>query len=265
MPDIKLTQIWIYPIKSLGGISLLSAQVVGKGLRFDRRRMLIDETGTAITQRDYPKMALFKTSLSSEQLKIKYEQQELKIPLDQHDLSRPLDVTIWDDQVKAFEVGAAPSEWFSEILGIRCKLVFFPEENERPVDPRYHVNNENVSLADAYPFMIIGQSSLDDLNSKLNGAVPINRFRPNFVFEGGKPYEEDEWRNFSIGEVRFVGVKMCDRCVITTVDQSTAEKGAEPLRTLASYRKRGNKIYFGQNLVALDHSIVNVGDRIVLE
>lgn len=265
MPDIKLTQIWIYPIKSLGGISLLSAQAMGKGLRYDRRRMLIDETGTAITQRDYPKMALLKTSISSEQLKVKFEENELKIPLAEHDRSRPLNVTIWNDQVKAVEVGTSHSEWFSEMLGVRCKLVFFPEENDRPVDPRYHVNNENVSLADAYPFMIIGQSSLDDLNSKLNEPIPINRFRPNFVFEGGDPYEEDEWRNFSIGEVRFVGVKMCDRCVITTVDQSTAEKGAEPLRTLASYRKRGNKIYFGQNLVALDHTIVNVGDRIVLE
>jgi hypothetical protein len=95
--------------------------------------------------------------------------------------------------------------------------------------------------------------------------VPINRFRPSFVFEGGDPYEEDNWRNFTIGDVRFVGVKMCDRCVLTTVNQITAEKGVEPLKTLASYRKKDNKIYFGQNLVALDHTIVNVGDRIVLE
>jgi uncharacterized protein len=265
MPDIKLTQIWIYPIKSLGGISLLSAQVMGKGLRYDRRRMLIDETGTAITQRDYPKMALLKTSISNEQLKVKIGEKELKIPLEEHDLSRPLDVIIWNDRVKAFEVGTSHSEWFSEILGVRCKLVFFPEENDRPVDPRYHVNNENVSLADAYPFMVIGQSSLNDLNSKLNEPIPINRFRPNFVFEGGEPYEEDNWRNLSIGDVRFVGVKTCERCMITTVNQITAEKGAEPLKTLASYRKQNNKIYFGRNLVALNHDMVNVGDRIVLE
>lgn len=265
MRDIKLTQIWIYPIKSLGGISLLTAGVMGKGLRYDRRMMLIDETGTAITQRVYPKMALFKPSVSGEQLKIKYGQHELKLPLVEHDLSRPLDVSIWKDRVKAFEVGTAPSEWFSDMLDVRCKLVFFPEENDRPVDPRYHVNNENVSLADAYPFMIIGQSSLDDLNSKLDEPVPMNRFRPSFVFEGGNPYEEDNWRNFVIGDVRFVGVKPCDRCVLTTVNQITAEKGVEPLKTLASYRKKDNKIYFGQNLVALDHNTVNVGDRIVLE
>ena len=265
MREVKLTQIWIYPIKSLGGISLLSAQVLGKGLRFDRRRMLVDDTNTAITQRVYPKMALFKTSISNEHLHVKFGDSNLKISLEERDLSRPLDVTIWNDRVKAFEVGGAQSDWFAEMLGIRCKLVFFPEENERPVDPRYHVNAENVSLADAYPFMTIGQSSLDDLNSKLQEPLPMNRFRPNFVFEGGEPYEEDQWRNLSIGDVRFAGVKMCDRCVMTTVNQITAEKGIEPLKTLATYRNWDNKIYFGRNLVALDHGVVNVGDRILVE
>lgn len=265
MREIKLTQIWLYPIKSLGGISLLSAQVLGKGLRFDRRRMLVDDANTAITQRAHPKMALFKTSISNEHLHIKFGEKSLNISLEEHDVSRPMDVTIWDDKVRAFEVGAIQSEWFSEMLGLRCKLVFFPEKNERPVDPRYHVNNEDVSLADAYPFMIIGQSSLDDLNSKLEEAIPINRFRPNFVFEGGEPYEEDQWRNFSIGDVRFAGVKRCDRCIIPTINQTTAKKGIEPLKTLATYRKSDNKIYFGQNLVALNQNVVNVGDRIVLE
>ena len=265
MREVKLTQIWIYPIKSLGGISLLSAQVQGKGLRFDRRRMLVDDTDTAITQRAHPKMALFKTSISGEHLHVKLGENDVKIPLEDSDLSRPLDVTIWDDRVKAFEVGKTQSQWFSEMLGIHCKLVFFPEENQRPVNPRYHVNNENVSLADAYPFMIIGQSSLDDLNSRLKEELPMNRFRPNFVFEGGEPYEEDQWRNISIGDVRFVGVKMCDRCVMTIVNKKKKKKGIEPLKTLASYRKWDNKIYFGQNLVAIDHKVVNVGDRIVVE
>jgi uncharacterized protein len=227
--------------------------------------MLVDEANIAMTQRNFPKMALFKSAISNGQLSIKYRQEELRISLEENIASDPLDVNIWKDRVKAFEVRPTYSEWFSEMLGIRCKLVFFPEENSRPVDPRYKVNNENVSLADAYPFLIIGQSSLDDLNSKLENPVPINRFRPNFVFEGGTPYEEDSWRNISIGEVRFVGVKLCDRCVLTTVNQDTADKGLEPLKTLASYRKQNNQIYFGQNLVALDYKAVNVGDRIIVE
>jgi hypothetical protein len=146
-----------------------------------------------------------------------------------------------------------------------CRLVYFPEENSRPVDPRYKVNGEQVSLADAYPFLIIGQSSFEDLNSKLQEPVPMNRFRPNFVFTGGKPFEEDTWRNFSIGSTRFVGVKPCDRCVLTTVNQETGQKGVEPLKTLTSYRKRDNKVYFGQNLVALDHKRIQIGDLITLQ
>lgn len=236
-----------------------------KGLQYDRRWMLVDETGKFMTQRIYPKMALFKLSILNLQLKIEHAQHKIYVDVKMVNVSNPLTVTIWNDTVTAFEVNPAHSEWFSKMLGISCRLVFFPEENSRAVDARYQVNGENVSLADAYPFIIIGQSSLDDLNAKLKEPVPINRFRPNFVFEGGKPFEEDSWRNFSIGDTRFVGVKLCDRCVLTTVNQSTGEKGVEPLKTLASYRNRNNKIYFGQNLVALDYNTVTVGDNIVVQ
>lgn len=265
MPELKLSQIWIYPIKSLGGISLTSSLVMKKGLQFDRRFMLVDETGKFMTQRVFPKMALFKLFIVNNVLSITHFQHILNISTQEIKSSTPFNVTIWDDTVAAFEVDPLYSKWFSEHLGLNCKLVYFPEENPRPVNPKYKVNDEHVSLADAYPFMMIGQSSLDDLNEKLDEPVPINRFRPNFVFTGGKPYEEDTWRNFSIGNNRFTGVKMCDRCVLTTVNQETGEKGTEPLKTLATYRKWNNKIYFGQNLVALDYNRVNVGDKIVLQ
>jgi uncharacterized protein len=149
-------------------------------------------------------------------------------------------------------------------LQMNCKLVYFPESNPRAVDPNYKVNDEHVSLADAYPFLIIGQSSLDDLNSKLPEPLPMNRFRPNFVFTGGEPYEEDLWRNFSIGSNRFIGVKPCARCVLTTVNQATAEKGPEPLRTLSLYRKKDSKVLFGNNVVTVDEGDVRVGDVITL-
>lgn len=265
MSELTLSEIWIYPIKSLGGISLKEAQVMPKGLQYDRRWMLVDETNTAMTQRVYPKMALFKLSLHTDHLLIKYNSQSTKVGLGQQQLSSPLKVTIWDDTVFAYEVDPDHSKWFSNLLDVQCKLVYFPEGNERPVDPRYKVNNEHVSLADAYPFLIIGQGTLDDLNSRLTTSVPMNRFRPNFVFTGGKAFEEDQWREFSIGSNRFVGVKLCDRCVLTTVNQDTAEKGVEPLKTLAGYRKRDNKIYFGQNLVALDHGTISVGDPIIVQ
>ncbi|HYG01540.1 MAG TPA: MOSC domain-containing protein, partial [Chryseosolibacter sp.] len=171
--------------------------------------------------------------------------------------------TIWNDIVDVHpHADPVVHEWFSQRLGFPCKLVAFPEENERPVDADYSINDEHVSLADAYPFMIIGQRSLDMLNTKLKDAVPMNRFRPNFVFTGGEAHDEDSWREFTIGSNRFAGVKLCARCVLTTVNQDTAEKGTEPLYTMSTYRKVGNKVLFGQNLVALDFGTVKVGDTI---
>ena len=265
MRELILTQIWIYPIKSLGGIRLPSAIVMEKGLQYDRRWMLVDGDGKFMTQRVYPSMALFKLTLEATNIIVDHKGDSLHLSLNHANRPGALEVQIWDDLVSAVEVSPEHSLWFTERLGIKCRLVYFPEENARPVDPAYKVNDEHVSLADAYPFLIIGQSSVDDLNKKLVQPVPINRFRPNFVFIGGEPYEEDTWKNFTIGSNRFFGVKPCARCVLTTVNQETGEKGDEPLRTLSIYRKQDNKIYFGQNVVALDLTEIHEGARITLK
>jgi uncharacterized protein YcbX len=262
MARLTLSEIWIYPIKSLGGIRLTSAKVMPKGLRYDRRWMLVDESGVFITQRVHSTMAFFKLSLSGDQFTIDYKDEQIYLPANAAVSLIPVRATIWDDTVEVFEVLGDYSQWFSQRLGIKCRLVYFPEVNLRPVDEKYKIENDQVSLADGYPFLIIGQSSLDDLNSRLANPLPINRFRPNFVFTGGNPFEEDNWRNFTIGKNRFAGVKPCSRCVLTTVNQETAERGSEPLATLAAYRKTNNKIYFGQNLLALECHEIHEGDNI---
>lgn len=264
MAELTLTQIWVYPIKSLGGISLRSAKVMAKGLQYDRRWMLVDSTKQFLTQRVHPKMALFKMSLVDGTLKIDFKGNSIFVAPN-HKSTGLFDAQIWDDSVSVFEVSKAHSIWFSEHLGIECQLVQFPEENARRVDPEYVSSEEHVSLADAYPFLIIGQSSMDDLNKRMGRDLSIKRFRPNFVFTGGEPYEEDRWKDITIGSTRFIGVKPCSRCVLPTVDPETGEKGAEPTRTLATYRKIGSNVYFGQNLIAIDHNEVHVGDRITLK
>ena len=121
---------------------------------------------------------------------------------------------------------------------------------------------EQVSLADAYPFLIIGQSSLDELNKKLDLPMTMTRFRPNFVFTSGLANEEDSWKNFKIGGVLFEGVKPCARCVLTTVNPDTGEKGLEPLKTLAVYRKQNGKVNFGENVIARSNGEIKIGDLI---
>ena len=269
MAQLILSDIRIYPIKSLGGIHLDKASVQGKGLAFDRRWMVIDKDGVAMTQRLYPEMALFKLRLQQQELSIEYTKNEKVISAVSFNVStvetgKSIHAIIWNDKVDVLEVNPAVSQWFTHHLKTTCTLVAFPEKNPRPVDPQYRVNNEQVSLADAYPFLLIGQSALDDLNQRLAHPVPMNRFRPNFVFTGGTPYFEDQWKNFSIGKLRFMAVKKSARCILTTVNQETGEKGSEPLHTLSTYRKVDNKIFFGQNLLALDAGDVAVGDPIIV-
>jgi uncharacterized protein YcbX len=265
MTDLRLTEIWIYPIKSLGGIPLTSARVMGKGLQYDRRFMLVGPDGVCLTQRERPIMALFKLSLDGDQILIRHKNDVLALPAVPTVFAEPEQVRIWDDTVAAQGVGAEYDQWFSSRMGMNAHLVYFPEGNARPVDPQYKVNDEHVGLADAYPFLVIGQSSLNDLNSRLDTPLPMNRFRPNLVIAGADAYAEDTWRDFRIGDTRFVGVKPCARCVLTTVDQDTAVKGKEPLKTLAKYRSRNNKIYFGQNAVALDLQYITVGDPVTIQ
>lgn len=258
---MKLTEIWIYPVKSLGGIRLQKAKVLPKGLEYDRRYMLVDESNRFITQRVFPQLALFKLSFSENGFTVTHGSDAIDLPISPESSTELTQVIIWDDTVMGVDMGEKFNHWFSERAGIKCKLIFFPEQNERLVDKDFASNNEQVGFADGYPFLIIGQSSLDELNSRLDVPVPMNRFRPNFVFEGGKPFEEDDWGDIKIGTNGFTGLKLCARCVLTTVDQDTGKKGIEPLATLSKFRKVGSKVNFGQNLVARDYFEVKVGDK----
>ncbi len=260
-----VSQIFIYPIKSLGGFSVQQAKVLCKGLEHDRRWMLIDESNRFLTQREHPVLALFSTCLhaADDSLLVTFQKQTITIPLW---ASGQLSVAkIWDNEVDVIEVSSEISNWFSKVLQQPVRLVFFPEVNARPVDPAYALHAENqTSLSDGYPILLVGQSSLDDLNSKLGQAVSMDRFRPNIVFTGGEPYEEDSWKKFEIGESALAAVKPCARCVVTTIDQQTALTAKEPLYTLSRYRKVGNKVLFGQNLIPFKEGNIQVGDQITL-
>lgn len=267
MTRYRLSEIYIYPIKSLAGVRMKSARVQEKGLEGDRRMMLIDENNQFITQRALPKMALFHVEWNEGLVTVSH-----KIKTDLHritiDPTAPINsehfkAMIWDDEVQVQEIAAIYSKWFSDALEFNCRLVAFPEMNKRQVDVKYVPQESNVSLADGYPFLVIGKESLRDVSERVGVELPIRRFRPNFFFEGGMPYDEDTWQDFYIGSVKFRGVKPCARCVLITIDPNTGEKGVEPLKTLSSYRNKNGKVYFGQNVIALQFGIINEGDDIV--
>lgn len=262
MAALEITAINIYPVKSLGGIPVETGVVMKKGLQHDRRWMLIDHDNIFLTQRIHTKMALFRMSFGDNGFNVSFGGEQIQIPhtIDGDEIRSK----VWDDEVIVREVSLRHSEWFSKNLGLAVRLVAFPENNERPVDPKYRVGDDHVSLADAYPLLIVGQRSLDDLNDRLKSPVPMNRFRPNIVFTGGEPYEEDTWSRFTMGELMFAGVKPSKRCVMITIDQETGSKGPEPTATLAQYRRRDNGVYFGQNVIPTDIGKISIGDEIII-
>jgi uncharacterized protein YcbX len=260
---LRVSQLYIYPIKSLGGIALNNAQVTDRGFQYDRRWMLVDHDNLFISQRQVHQMALLKPSLTDKGIKVTHSvnQSSYTIPFNQTK-SEFAEVTIWDDTCTGQFVSDEADEWFSSILGISCRLVYMPDETHRITDQRYTSEDSITSFSDAYPFLLIGQSSLDDLNSKLAETLPINRFRPNIVFTGGEPYQEDTMHTFTIGDITFRGVKLCARCVMTTIDQENGTSGKEPLKTLARYRSKNKKIMFGQNLSHQGLGDIRVGDQL---
>ncbi|QCR23646.1 MOSC domain-containing protein [Pontibacter sp. SGAir0037] len=264
MNNYTLTEINIYPIKSLGGISLQEAQIEDRGLRYDRRWMLVDETGRFLSQRQHGIMALLQVHLQDEGLLVTHKHEKytpLLIPFSPKTEER-VQVSVWDDTCEAVIVAAEANEWFTNVLQMPARLVYMPLDTKRKVDERYAFEEEVVSFADGYPFLMIGQASLDDLNLRLAEPVPMNRFRPNLVFSGGTPFIEDTWDEFSIGEAAFRAAKPCARCVVVTINQETGNKSAEPLKTLATFRQKNNKIMVGQNLLLTKGSKVMVGDKV---
>ncbi|GAC1550680.1 MAG: MOSC domain-containing protein [Mucilaginibacter sp.] len=259
---LQISGLYIYPVKSLAGIAVKEAAVTATGFKHDRRWMLVDVNNRFISQREVPQLALLQVAIERDGLLVthKIKGNHIAIPFESSGIETT--VTIWDDTCTGEYVSKEIDEWFMEVLGLNCRLVYMPDTSKRLVDQRYAPGNAITSFSDAYPFLIIGQASLDDLNSRLDKVLPVNRFRPNIVFTGGEPYGEDLFAHITIGNINFYGVKLCDRCVMTTIDQNSLAKAKEPLKTLAEYRRKGNKILFGQNLVHDGDGVIAIGDQL---
>lgn len=268
---MTLSALYLYPIKSLGGIAVTEAIVEPRGFRHDRRFMLVEPDGTFMTQRTHHHMALIDVAISGAMLHVWHRPNPdnvLTVPLSPiPDTLIPLPVSVWDSEhVPAVVVSDEADRWFSAVLQTPCRLVYMPDTTHRAVDAAYARHNDAVSFADGYPYLLIGQASLDDLNRRLPEPVDMLRFRPNLVVSSSLPYDEDTWSRFTVGELPFYGVKPCARCVLTTIDPATGRKGNEPLRTLTTYRQWRHKTLFGQNVLVDPQAsgVVRVGQSIVV-
>lgn len=270
MPDtLTLTNLYLYPVKSLGGYAVPTADVTARGLQHDRRWLLVDERNHFMTQRQQPELALLAVAPTYNGFLITHRQRPdlppLLIPFEATP-ERPLFVTVWNDTLWAWRGTPEADEWLVEALGHPCRMVYMSDMVRRDVEPEMNPEGQLVSFADGYPFLLIGEAALADLNTRLQQPVPMDRFRPNLVFGGGTAYDDDKWEHFQIGTVSFRAVRGCGRCVLTTIDQHTAIKSSvgDPLRTLATYRKAESSTLFGQNVTGPGTGRLRVGDTLTV-
>lgn len=264
MEEVRLSGLFVYPVKGCRGIALDAAEVGERGLLHDREWMVVGADGTFLSQRRYPRLALVEAVLTGDRLVLQAPgMAALRLPLDERGAPRP--VTIWRDTVTAESAGGEAAAWFAAFLSFACDLVRMPATTERCVDPFRARPGDLLAFADAFPFLLVSEASLDGLNRRLADALPMDRFRPNLVVAGCAEHAEDHWRTLRTGALTFHVAAPCARCVVTTTDQSTAVQAAEPLRTLAGYRLRDGEIHFGQNLVHDGRGVLRLGDRCTAE
>ena len=264
---MRVSELWIYPIKSCGGIAVEQLMLDDRGPENDRRWMLVDKAGRFISQREVPRLTLIDVALDNGTIRVGAPGMD-SLSFAASSAHGAQACTVWRDTVGLQHVSTEVDRWFSEFARVECRLMHMPATTERVVNPDYAPARRLVTLADAFPMLLIGTGSLDLLNDKLEARgqppVPMNRFRPNVVAADVPPHQEDEWRAIRIGALDCEVVKPCARCVIPNVDLATGRPGVEPLRTLATYRKQGSKVFFGQNVMHAAPGVIRRGDDVVI-
>ncbi len=269
---MRVSSLWIHPVKSCRAIAVDRAELDETGFRHDRRWMIVDPAGRFITQRERPDLATVSVTVWGDHVALTCDgHAALTLPFDPGAHAPVRTVTVWDDTVEARGASPDAARWLLTTLGIDGDVVWLPPPSARPVDPRFARSVDRVGFADGFPLLLASEGSLEAVNARLAEHVPMERFRPNVVVADAPAFEEDGWSVFRMGIVRCRAVKPCARCVIVNTDPWTGARGIEPLKTLARFRTGTAdkaRVYFGQNVVHSRDAIgqtVAVGDEVVVE
>jgi uncharacterized protein len=269
---MQVSGLFIYPVKSLRGLSVPTAEIDALGLAGDRRFLVIDAAGKFLTQRQLPRMALVSTALANGTLTLSADSAGRVDVATASDPSAPLcAVAVWKSEgLQAEDCGPAAAAWLGDFLQVSCRLVRIGEKFHRPVLKKAARPGDAFSFADGAPLLVASEASLADLNDHIQEnagePVPMDRFRPNVVIAGCPAFAEDRWPAFRAGDVVLRNAGKSDRCIVTTTDQRTGVRGKEPLRTLAAYRRDPvdpSSVYFGANYInETKRGTLRVGDKV---
>ena len=257
---IKISELYIHPLKSAAAQRVEEARVDQFGLLNDRRWMLIDEKGEFLSQRLLPEMCLIKAMVENNVLMVSLPAQpNIEVVASKEHV---VSAKVWGDVCKAWDCGDEIAKILSLFLKTNCRMVYFPEDEVRQVDKEYAKEGDKTGFSDGFPLLLISQASLDDLNRRLDEKVTMTRFRPNIVVSGTEAFAEDEWKEIRVGGIHMRVVKPCSRCSIPSVNPVNAKRSAEPVTTLRQYRMRDNKVYFGQNVIADSTGLLEAGMKV---
>jgi uncharacterized protein YcbX len=273
---ITVAGLYCYPVKSCRGIPLRTAEVGAKGIRHDRQWMVVNEEGLLVSQigvqrmaADVKSMCLIETAIDGDRLVLRAPgMPPLALPLEGVE-GEAVEAKVWMDSCPSVDQGDEAAGWLTAFLSRErpgeYRLVRMPEGEARRAGPilwKSATPEVPTAFANQYPFLVISQASLDDLNGRLPAPVGVDRFRPNIVISGCEPYAEDHVAGFRVGLIEFRGRSQCVRCAVITADQATGERGKEPLKTLATYRKHDRGVVFGRNFDYMGSGTLTVGDRV---
>ncbi|MDT8451453.1 MAG: MOSC N-terminal beta barrel domain-containing protein [Gammaproteobacteria bacterium] len=265
MSNLIISELAIYPVKSMRQTPLKKSEIDMGGLKHDRRWMVVDAKGVMLTQRKLARLCLIQPELINPEIDCSLllhapDMPEIKVSVPDGAAKRK--VKVWRDEVNACDGGDEIAAWLSRFLDLQCRLVYFPDNEIRIVDQSYARPEDHTAFSDGFPILLTTQASLDDLNSRMNETITMVRFRPNIVISGSEAFAEDYWKILKVGDIFLRIVKPCSRCVIPSIDIASAERGSEPTKTLITYRKHDNKIIFGQNVIADGHGIIEIGMQV---
>lgn len=276
---MRLHALYVHPVKGARGVAVATAEVRPRGLRYDRRWMIVDADGRFVSQRTHPRLRALVPHLGADRLTLALDpaaDPTLTPTTTPPPLDLPLDAPatadrharVWGDDVAVAGCGPDADAWLAAWLGPGYALVRHPRDAHRPVDPAYGRDGDAVAFADGFPYLVVTTASLAALNAAAGRTFDVARFRANLVVDGATPWAEDRWTHLRVGDAAFELVKPCVRCVVTTLDPAGAPApeapaaAREPLATLARLHATSKGPAFGVNALAREGGALHVGDPV---